>query len=110
MFEVFFVKLSRLCRLMCCSLFLLLSGFSLQEARATEHNTTLIDMDIVCNQHGAVLKINEGPLAGRTIYLGKNSDAASPGLAGGRWWTAASGYIIQLGDRSWRFNGDPPCF
>lgn len=77
---------------------------------AIEHVSPPVAMTATCNAHGAALEIHEGPLAGATVYMGKNRDTASPGRGEGRWWTAASGYIIQLGDRSWRFEGDPPCF
>lgn len=80
------------------------------QAQAAEHNTAIVDMGVTCNEHGAVLEIKGGPLRGRTVYLGKDGDAASPGVGEGRWWTAASGYVIQLSDESWRFNGDPPCY
>lgn len=78
-------------------------------ATATEHNQ-VAQLDVTCNAHGAIIKPREGPYAGSTFYLGKDGDAAQPGVGEGRWWTAASGYIVQINGNAIRFNGDVPCF
>jgi len=83
------------------ALVLLVSGPSL----ATEHNQPS-GLDITCNSHGKVVRVPDG----RVYYLGKDGDAAQEGVSGGgRWWTAASGFIVEINGQSVRFNEDPDC-
>ena len=73
-------------------------------ALATEHNQPA-NLSFACNANGAVITTPEN----RTYYLGKSCDAASPGLGEGTWWYAASGFIIDVGGQSVRFNSEIPC-
>lgn len=71
---------------------------------ATEHNTP-VDLDFVCNQHGAVVRTPSGS----TYYIGNSCDASQPGVGDGRWWTAAAAFIIEINGQSIRFANDIPC-
>ena len=62
-------------------------------ALADYHNT-LLDLEITCNAHGAVVTLSEGTI----FYLGKSCDAAREGGGTGRWWFAASAFLIELDD------------
>lgn len=73
-------------------------------ASATEHNNPS-DITISCNQHGAVVKTANGA----TYYLGNNCDASQPGVGDGRWWFAASAFIIEINGTSVRFARDLTC-
>lgn len=77
-------------------------------AIAAEHNQAN-RLDMTCNEHGAIVKVLDGVAAGRTLYLGKSGDAYEPGVGEGKWWTAASGFIVEIAGNSTRFNSDPPC-
>ncbi len=50
--------------------------------------------NVQCNEHGAVVTHDNG----ETYYLGKNCDAAKKGGGEGRWWLAASGIGVKIGD------------
>lgn len=98
-----FAKRSMKTKTLIVALLLATPGF------ATEHNQ-LPDLTITCNEHGAKVVPNEGILKGQTIYLGKDGDALIEGIGSGKWFTAASGFIVEISRRnSVRFNGDPPC-
>lgn len=74
-------------------------------AAAAQHGTPA-DITIECNRHGAVITTRDGAV----YYLGRNCDAARKGGATGRWYLAASAFIIDLGGAgSLRFANDLSC-
>jgi len=73
-------------------------------AHATEH-TTPANIDIACNEHGAVVTAQ----GGATYYLGKQCDAARQGGGEGRWWYVASGFAAEIDGRAVRFSNELSC-
>ncbi len=73
-------------------------------AVATEHNV-FTDLSIDCNRHGAVIKVAGGP----TYYLGKECDALLPNVGEGRWWFAASAFVVEINGHTVRFANDLDC-
>ncbi|MCA8881344.1 MAG: hypothetical protein KDA73_15640 [Rhodobacteraceae bacterium] len=66
---------------------------------------TVADISISCNPHGAVVTMPDGP----TYYLGKQCDAARKGGGDGKWWFAASVFIVEIGGEAVRFPFDLDC-
>ncbi|MEL7013794.1 MAG: hypothetical protein AAFO72_11000 [Pseudomonadota bacterium] len=73
-------------------------------AQATEHNVPA-DIAISCNPHGAIVTTADGS----TYYLGKSCDASQPGVGEGRWWFAASAFIIEINGQAVRFANELSC-
>ena len=73
-------------------------------ALAEGHNLPA-DISVACNPNGAVVT----DAAGQVYYLGKSCDAFAPGLGEGRWWWAASAFIVQVGGQAIRFGGEVDC-
>lgn len=73
-------------------------------ANATEHNTPA-DISISCNQNGAIVEVSNGS----TYYLGNSCDASQPGVGEGRWWYAASAFIVEINGQSVRFSNELTC-
>lgn len=84
-------------------LFLTMTG-----AAATDHNRP-VDLSVSCNKHGAIVTVNSGIVAGNTYYLGKNCDAALKDGGTGRWWWAASAFIVEINGEGIRFSNDLGC-
>ncbi|MEL6570349.1 MAG: hypothetical protein AAFQ64_01740 [Pseudomonadota bacterium] len=59
-----------------------------------------------CNDNGAAYQQSDG----KTLYLGKSCDAARSDGKAGRWWYAASAFIVDFpGETSTRFPFEIPC-
>jgi len=84
-----------------CTLALIGAGTS---AIATEHNVAS-GIDVSCNQHGAIVTTSTGS----TYYLGNSCDASQPGVGEGKWWFAASAFIVEINGRSVRFANELTC-
>lgn len=68
------------------------------------------NLDIVCNDNGAVVTLGAQTVApGRVYYLGKECDAFQPSLGTGRWYYAAGAFIIDIGGQGLRFGADLDC-
>ena len=75
-----------------------ISGFS------TEHNHQA-NIAIDCNEHGAVLNLENGG----KIYLGKKCDAYQPEVGSGRWWFAASAFLVEINGQATRYANELDC-
>ena len=73
-------------------------------ALADGHNAPA-DIRVACNTNGAVVTDAKG----QVYYLGKSCDAFAPGLGEGRWWWAASAFVVEVGGRAIRFAGEVDC-
>ena len=73
-------------------------------ALAEGHNLPA-DLSFTCNEHGAVVTVANGP----TYYLGNACGAYQPGVGEGRWWYAASGFVVDIGGNWTKFNNDLDC-
>ena len=58
-----------------------------------------------CNEHGAIVTIEDGAI----YFLGKNCDAAQKGGGVGKWWLAASAYVVQIGEQPKRLPFEVDC-
>ncbi|MEJ6403671.1 hypothetical protein [Yoonia sp. 2307UL14-13] len=64
------------------------------------------DVRIQCNSNGAVVTAPDGNI----YYLGNGCDAARAGGGEGKWWFAASAFIVQIeGEDGIRFSREMIC-
>ena len=68
--------------------------------------TTANAQDMVqCNGHGAIVTLTDGSV----YYLGKNCDAALKGGGSGKWWLAASAFVVNIGGQPKRLPLEVDC-
>lgn len=60
---------------------------------------------VMCNSHGAVVTLDDGTV----FYLGKDCDAARKGGGSGRWYLAASAFVVEIGGRPMRLPFEVDC-
>ena len=60
---------------------------------------------VQCNDHGAVVSLEDGTV----YYLGKNCDAAQKGGGTGKWWLAASAFVVDIGGHPVRLPFEVDC-
>ncbi|MGB7243677.1 MAG: hypothetical protein WBC93_16540 [Sulfitobacter sp.] len=68
-------------------------------------STAFADFSIKCNKHGAVMTTTDGA----TYYLGKTCEAAKKAGGTGRWWYAASAFIVEIDGESIRYPFEIDC-
>lgn len=60
---------------------------------------------VQCNQHGAVVTLDNGTV----YYLGKTCDAAQKGGGTGRWYLAASAFVVEINGQGFRLPFEVDC-
>lgn len=60
---------------------------------------------VQCNQHGAVVTLSNGTI----YYLGKTCDAAQKGGGTGRWYLAASAFVVEINGQAVRLPFEVDC-
>lgn len=58
-----------------------------------------------CNEHGAVVALADGTV----YYLGRNCDAAQQDGGTGRWFLAASAFVVEINGQSKRLPFEVDC-
>jgi hypothetical protein len=58
-----------------------------------------------CNAHGAVVTMTDGTV----YYMGKDCDAAQKGGGTGKWYLAASAFIIEINGKGFRLPIEIDC-
>ncbi len=59
----------------------------------------------LCNEHGAVVTLADGTV----YYLGNNCDAARKGGGTGKWWLAASAFVVEINGQALRLPFEVDC-
>ncbi len=58
-----------------------------------------------CNQHGAIVTLADGTV----YYLGNKCDAAQKGGGTGKWWLAASAFVVEIDGYALRLPVEVDC-
>ena len=67
--------------------------------------TAAAQSGVQCNAHGAVVTLDDGTV----YYLGKTCDAAQQGGGTGRWWLAASAFVVEIDGQPQRLPFEVNC-
>lgn len=70
-------------------------------AATAAHSGARVD----CNAHGAVVTLANGTV----YYMGKDCDAARKGGGTGKWWLAASAFVVQTDGQAIRLPVELDC-
>lgn len=60
---------------------------------------------VQCNEHGAIVSLSDGTV----YYLGNNCDAAQKDGGTGKWWLAASAFVVDVNGQPIRLPFEVDC-